>query len=367
MRSLDPAQTELLCLLTFQLLPQSLAGMLRFLPEAWTRDGLLRTLHELRELGWLEDNWTVVSSRQEQLARHAWRLGLPLPSLAVLEDPSPQRVLREMRLALYGGDEPAFAYHWSRLRPDFWRPFEAAFVDGLEPGIARLLVEERLSQGNLAPEELDFLLGRPRLLGQAGRLTVALQALLGGRFESADGLLNGRQDPDGLACRAFASMLRGNARQAVDLYAEGRALLRKQTGRRKVTFSEPYGWLELPALIETGLPPEKMLLGGLPATLRALWDVAQCRRVSVDWGPGRGLEGLFQALALAWQGRLRQDWEEEFFRLEESGQNWLAEEYGALLGREKACRRPLFRLLPVHPDWQSALELRRQLRDSKPG
>lgn len=367
MRSLDPAQLELLSLLTFQLLPQSLVGMLRFLPEAWTREGLQRALQDLRESGWLEDNWTVVSSRQEQVARYAWRLGLPLPPLAELQEVGGPLLLRELRLALYGGHEQAFAYHWSRLRPDFWQPFEAVFVDGLEPGIARLLIEERLSQGDLAPEELDFLIYRPRLLGPASRLAVAFQALLAGRFESADILLNGREDPDGLACRAVALMLRGEARQAVDLYAEGRTLLRKQTGRRKVTFSEPFGWLELLALLETGLPPEKMLLEGLPATLKALWEVAQGRRVSLNWGPGRGLEGLFQALALAWQGRLRQDWEEEMVRLEESGQHWLAKEYAALLGREEPSRRPLFRLLPMHPDWQSALELRRQLRESEPG
>jgi hypothetical protein len=367
LKSLDPAQTELLSLLNFQLHPQSLVGMLRLLPEAWTREGLQRTLQDLRELGWLEDNWTVVPSRQEQVARHAWRLGLPLPPLAELQEVRAPLLLRELRLALYGGDEQAFAYHWSRLRPDFWRPFDEAFVDGLEPGIARLLVEERLSQGDLAPEELDFLVHRPRLLGPAGRLAVAFQALLAGRFDNADSLLECREDPDGLACRAAALMLREEARQAVDLYAEGRTLLRKQTGRRKVTFSEPYGWLELLALLETGLPPEKMLLESLPATLKALWEVAQGRRVSLNWGPGRGLEGLFQALALAWQGRLRQDWEQELDRLEASGQHWLAEEYAALLGRDQPSRRSLFRLLPVHPDWQSALELRRQLREGEPG
>lgn len=366
LETLSISQLELLAALNFQHVPISQASMLRLLSNSWDRPRLQQVLGELQQAGWLESDWRVPAHLQESLARLAGRRKLPVPAAAPLEALRPQLTLRELRLALHGGNEDVFAFHWARMRHDFWQPFDPEWLDQLPPRTAELLVAHRVAQGRLTPEEALYLESRPDILPAETRVAVAFGALMAGRWKSAESLLEGVDTTDAQACLAFSLMQRGQAREAAQRYASARAQLRKSTGRRKVSFTNPYGWLEGLAQIESGFPAEKTRPDDLPEILERIERFAGGQSVAAPlWGPGRALEGLLQALLLAWQGRAQPQWQEECQALERAGQLWLAAEYAHLMGRGELHRqlgtRSLLTVLQPRAPWELALEALEQM------
>ena len=373
-QSLTPLQLELLTLLVFQQAGLSQATMLRLLPPAWERSSVNEVLGELVEAGWVEQfglGWRVPVSLQERAARYAWRnLALPL-RLGPREELAAPLALRELRVALYAGDEEHFAFHWGHQQPDFWKPFDPEWLDWLKPAIWERLIEQRVLSGPVLHEkEAAYLESRSQRLAAKVRVELAFQALLGGRLEVGEELARGVDQPAGLACLAFAQMQRGQAELAAKSYAQARAELRRRTGKRKVQLEGPSAWLELLALMESSPGEIEKWLSDSAPKIPALYGLARMALGTPSavepWRGGEGLEGLLEALLLTWQGRPQPAWEREVAELEKGGQHWLAAEYASLLGRPQAHRalgtRSLLAALNLRPHWERALEALEKVR-----
>lgn len=373
-QSLSSAQLELLTLLIFQQAGASQASLLRLLPPHWDRTSVQQVLAGLVEIGWTEQSgsaWRVPAELQERVARYAWR-NWPLPlQPGPRERLSASLTVRELRVALYAGDQEHFLFHWQHHQPDFWQPFDPEWLDWLKPAIAERLMEQRVLSGPpLSREEAAYLEARSALLRTEVRVELAFQALLSGRLEMGERLAAGIEHPSALACLAFAQMQRGEAGPAARTYGLARAELRKLTGRRKVHLEGAQGWLELLALIECRPGEIEKWLSDAAPPVPALQRIGRfslgVKPAGFSWRSGRGLEGLLEALLLTWQGRPQAEWERELELLQKAGQHWLAAEYASLLGRPQSHRtlgtRSLLAVLNVRAPWEQALESLGKLR-----
>jgi len=393
-QTLSPTQIELLVMLTFEHLAQSQKTMLPRLGSPWQREQLQTECGRLVELGWLSatsGRWVVPEEFHERVARYAWRNGLIPERLAEILNARELRgsgiearrlVARNLRASLYTGNSEAFAVcadYARRLEfpshpfDDLWRPFDPEWLDWLAPAIRVSLLNHRmLSIESLTPEERSYLeaavLKQPEVYAQESVVNLAFEALLAGRLELGGSLAAKVDHPAALACLAFAQMQRGQAALAVKQYQKARADLRKLTGRRNVGFGGEYGWLELLALVETGdlVEAEKWLAHGpkLPV-FRQIVQLAQGQDQSAqlpEWKSGRGLEGLLRALLSFWCDKSHQGWKQEASRLEKQGRHWLAQQYGALLGKQADSGfRNLLGILEKKPVWKMALEAMEKL------
>lgn len=415
LEQLDERLLELLVFLSFEPWPLSQVDMLGKLGTGWNKTRLQQALATLVEAGWLErpsGRWGVPARRLELVARYASRRQLlgRLPSLetkaldARLPLSKQQRdyLTCQLRRALFGGDEAAFRA-WANYLPgsefqvhpfdQFWSPFDPEWLDELRPGIRRQLINHRLETDKQQPSELAYLeavmLKEPDTYSDKARLQLAYQALLAGRIAVGERLAESVEHPAGRACLAFAQLQRGNAQRAADEYRVARAALRKLIGKRKVGFSEPFGWLEALALIELGDKAELTRYLELESPCRPILSLlaeqaqgkSQARQLPT-WKRGYGLAGLLLALLHSWCQSSSEGWAEEVNDLQKRGQLWLAAEFASLLGlqheswRHKAEQlharlgtRPLLQVCSPPAEWERTLDALAQLvpaREAKP-
>ena len=268
--------------------------------------------------------------------RHAWK------------QPTPEQLLREVRLALYVGDESKVlevlgmdrAESASRIPFSVVAPLSRVCIHSPDPAwIARL--SPRLQIFALAPllrESALDLVADPESYGLMERLLTPLaaahvdaaealvwQRLLRGRLGEAAVPLAGREDPEALVLHGWLAFLRGDYGRAIARVELAELAVRRQTRKRNIYTPGLPGALYLAALLHRGdradyervqrqvalcqrapvsdpLEPVYRVLGELASVLagRQRPEESYWLKGSIaGYGP---FPTLFQAYAVAWLG-----------------------------------------------------------------
>jgi superfamily II DNA or RNA helicase len=304
------------------------------------------------------------------------------------------QLIREVRLGLYRQDlvfiKKQFANYYQYNHPKnavsldqifeevFNNPFDADWFSTLgsdfyEPGLSSILFKSILS---LSPADEAFELLRrncstnEKSCSDRLRLVLAEQELLRGNIREARATLESVSDEpiierEGLY--GWSSFLQGNNQEAIDRYQNALAMLKKNSGKRKIYFGKLEGLFLILALLKNGSPQHLEeaasyleIIGENNHWLTLIYrtlakvlafeqgDLSQkdeiIKQGIPSQGEGNSLENFFRFLSLYWVDRDEaKKHASKVLRFhkeaKEAGYLWLAMETAELLSRLKSDSR----------------------------